>query len=256
MALVGEATWVDIEALRARFENGRGSSVEEEADRFAALFAGAFESIVLARVFLVVPFARLAPADRAFATALAAQNEKGDARITSSTPVLSLVASRGVESEWNDRRRSRGHLAIPLIDEAFVRSAPMLARLLADFEVDLAGLGEGRGITTRLLAGGRNGTFYVADAQTATDEQGRRVIANQPFVERYGVRTVFGMGGAYVDGTLAVAILFSREALALSTVDRFGSFISNFKIATMRLVMGGHLYRTDSPEQSDEHSSS
>jgi hypothetical protein len=44
------------------------------------------------------------------------------------------------------------------------------------------------------------------------------------------------MGGAYLNGVLAVAFLFSSEALPRENVDRFPSLISNFKMATSALV--------------------
>lgn len=52
----------------------------------------------------------------------------------------------------------------------------------------------------------------------------------------HAVRTVFGMGGAYANGLLVIAIVFSTELLDPLTVARYPSLISNFKIATGPLV--------------------
>ncbi len=93
------------------------------------------------------------------------------------------------------------------------QSIPMLAKLLVDLDVNFAGLDSWEALDTRALLGGQNGAFFVDDARVAEDARGRRVIPNKEFVEAYGVRTVFGMGGAYFEGTLALAIVFTSEVI-------------------------------------------
>lgn len=68
-------------------------------------------------------------------------------------------------------------------------------------------------VNARRLLGGFNGVFYVDDASSARDAQDRLIIAARDFVAEHGVKTVFGMGGAYPDGTLLVIIVFAREHL-------------------------------------------
>jgi hypothetical protein len=242
--LIADTTWADIETLRSRISEltssahaGAPSSLMTAADGLAQLFT-AFSSTVLARVFLVLPFESMPERERASAEAFVAN----DPRLGPHTPVLSLLATRGREPDWNDRERSRGHRAIPLLDQAFVQGAPMIAKLLADLEVNLKALDDGRPIVTRRMLGGRNGAFYVDDAQSARDELGRPIIPAQDFVAAHAIRTVFGMGGAYVHGQLVVAILFSTERLDRMLVDRFPSLISNFKMATARLVEEQRIY--------------
>ena len=69
---------------------------------------------------------------------------------------------------------------------------------------------------------------------------GQATLESRALLERWGhlhaIRTVFGMGGAYLNGILAVVILFSSESLPRANVDRFPSLISNFKMATASLV--------------------
>jgi hypothetical protein len=72
----------------------------------------------------------------------------------------------------------------------------MIARLLSDFGVGFSG---GKTLDTRRLLGGRNIAFFVPDAAKSTDQGGRQIIPAKEFVLKHGVRTVFGMGGAYVD---------------------------------------------------------
>jgi hypothetical protein len=227
---LSEASWSDIEAMRAQIAAGKPRSVQHAAEQFTALFATRFSTVLLARVFLVVPFERLPPADRAYARALAGK----DPRLTATTPVLSLLGTHGKEPEWNDRMRSVAHLAIPLLDRESIQAAPMIARLLVDLEVDIQGMGAGGPITTRRMVGGRSAMFYVPDARTTRDDRGRPII-QQEFATRYGVESVFGMGSSYLDGSLAIAIVFCTERIERGAADRYGSFINSFKMATLEL---------------------
>lgn len=235
--LLHDATWEDIGKLREQLANSSARSLEGAAQAFAGSWIDTFESVVLARLFLVQPLERLPQDDREVAVAIAAGHP-----LTPATPCLSLLGTRGREPAWNQRRQSRGHRAIPLINQKFVRGAPMLVKLLADLDVDLQGLDDGRPIVTRRMLGGINSAFYVRDAQNARDAEGRAIIADQAFVAQYGVQTVFGMGGAYVTGVIAIAIVFTTELLESSVVDRYPSLIGNFKMATASLLAQDRIY--------------
>jgi hypothetical protein len=233
-----DASWAEIDGLREAVGASAPTSIEAAAGTFANSFSVAFSDIVLVRLFIVVPVARVPATERAFAAKLAGD----DPRFAPTTRTLTLLGTRGREAAWNDRRASRGHLCIPLIDRTFVEAAPMIAKLLADIDVDLAAFDDGRPIVTRKLLGGKNGMFYVPDATTAVDSRGRYVIADRTFVEKQGIRTVFGMGGAYLDGTLVTALIFVADKIPQLQVDRFPSLISNFKMATAKLAEEGRLF--------------
>ncbi len=239
-----ETTWPDVAALRANVDARLtgAATVEDAAGRFAELMKGAYPSIVLARVFLVLPLAELPPREAAFATALAARLGAAS-RLVPTSPVLTLVGTRGDLPAWNDRLRSDGHLAIPLIDREMVDGAPMIARLLGDLGVDCGLLASDRAVATRKMLGGINGRFYVADADNAVDELGRAVIPSRDFVKAHAIRTVFGMGGAYIDGTLVIAIFFCTESLDAADVDRFPTLINHLKMATSALRRERRVFR-------------
>lgn len=199
------------------------------------------ESTVLARVYAVVKHGELPSEATSFVRALA-ENAGDVSRVIDATPVLALLGTHGVEEAWCDRRRSEGHKGIPLLSGAFVDAIPMLARLLRELGIDLAWLDEAPEVVTRRLLGGFNGVFYVHDATTARDAQGRRIIPATEFVEKYGVKTVFGTGGFYPDGTLVVCIVFTRETLQRSTVERLASLISMVKGETFGVVRARKLF--------------
>lgn len=230
------------QAMRVRVAAALGTvrSVREAAQTLAAQLHADFASeFVLARVYITVPYHRLPARDQQFLTSRHASIEKP---ISDDTLVLSLLGTAGVAHEWNDRERSEGHLAIPLFDETFVRGMPMLARLLGELGVDLGGLSLDAAIAARRLIGGFNGVFYVADARTAVDEQGRRIIPAQDFVTTYEIRTVLGTGGAYLGGTIVAIIAFSRSHIERSVAERIATLVTPFKMATRQLVDSGSFY--------------
>ncbi len=226
--------------LRARLQNQ--PSVEQAARIFARGLYETFEHCVLARVYLTVPYRDLPERNRAFAREVVAAHH-AESRLREETVVLSLFGTWGREAQWCDRRNSKGHVGIPLLDASFVSAIPMVARLFEELGVGNFEWTLSRGDElVRKLLGGFNGVFYVPDAATARDREGRFIIPAQDFVERYGVKTVFGMGGAYLGGALAACILFAGEHIPRQQAERFARLVTPFKAATAQLVRARHYF--------------
>jgi len=138
-----------------------------------------------------------------------------------------------IEAGWNSRHDSQGHVGIPLASADFVDSIPMVSRLLKELGVDLDWLNQNDTDIVRKKMGNMSGLFYVQDASTAVDAQGRKIIAAQDFVGAFGVKTVFGMGISYDEGTMLVVILFTNENLAESATEPFAKMADNFKRLTV-----------------------
>lgn len=242
---IGGASWETIEALRERL----GHSLPLEPTLVAASQAfvhelvATFPTIVLARVFVVTHMSTLPGPERDIATDTARTLALGDA-LSESTPILALLGSAGQESSWNSRETSYGHRSVPLAG-TLVESTPMIAALLSSLDVDLGAFRADPGVQIRAMTGNLNKRFFVPDARTATDAQGRHIIAAQDFVARYGVRTVFGMGGGFVNGMLTVVMLFTSELLQAGEVDRLASFIGTFKMGTSTLAQRGAIFSSD-----------
>ena len=124
------------------------------------------------------------------------------------------MGTRGRDPRWNSRHTSRGHLGIPLVSMEFVEAIPMIARLLKELGATLEGREDMDTTIVTSSLGRVAGAFYVEDAETDVDQQGRRVIAARDFVREHGVRTVFGFGGAYpVAKTFLAVVVFTRETI-------------------------------------------
>src|SRR5262249_32907792 len=158
-----------------------------------------------------IPYHRAPHEIRSFVASLAQAKGVG-AELHDATAILTLLGTRGVKPAWNDRRKSQGHVGIPLLSATVVDAIPMIARLLTELGVDLAWVDQkDQGIMAMAAATSVAGTFYVEDAATGVDRLERRIIPAQDFVAENGVHTVFGAGVTYVDGMLATLIVFAKE---------------------------------------------
>ena len=243
MPRLQDASWDEIHAFLGSIETAIAGepTLCSAAQKFVTSFVASFPSVVLARMFAVVPFKLLPEADAAAARKFA-KNVDAVSLLLPTTPVLSLLGSSGIAPEWNERSRSNGHLAIPLLSRALVDGIPMIAQLLADVGADLSWLDDARGIDSRRMLGSSNQCFYVAQASTSRDSRGRLIIPSQTFVAEFRIETVFGMAGSYVDGTMLAAIFFSTEVVQRAAIDRFPTLIANFKMATTALALQGRIY--------------
>ncbi len=200
------------------------------------------DSLVLARVYATVPFSELPATNRTFVTIVATTNDIMPL-IKDDTPILSLLGTRGLKPEWNDRHMSQGHVGIPLASAAFVDQTPMIAELLKEVGLDLDWIDSGEMDIVTKAVGGVSGIFYVQDARQAVDLKGRKVISAQDFVEANDVKTVFGLAGGYpTSKTFITIILFCREMLEKSQVELFVPLIDALKANTTYLASTGAVF--------------
>lgn len=226
-----------LDRLRIRL---RSAATLEGAAREVtqALYEDFGDNVVLVRMFLTLPFARL-PDDlrRAAWQVVEAQGLQADMRET--TPVLTLLGTSGRRPEWCDRRCSHGHAAIPLCSRVFVDSIPMLARMLQEMGIEV---GLSIADDPYLAGSGWVGQFHVEDARTARDEQGRRIIPAADFVETHGVRSVFGLGKAYADGSIASLVVFTNTLVSAQRVTALSAIANGFKAESVHLVANGLIF--------------
>jgi hypothetical protein len=199
------------------------------------------ESIVLARLFVTLPFKELPTRDQAFVTALARAKEIRPL-LTDKTPVLSLLGTFGAQGSWNDRYQSQTHLGIPLVTANFIESIPMVARLMADMGIgsDWFDTFEPEILVKNL--GRAAGVFYVRDAKTWLDGRNRQIVSAQDFVTAHDIKTVFGLGGSYLNGSFVTIIIFTRETIEQSQAEAFMLLVNTFKTVTLSLVMDGAIF--------------
>jgi hypothetical protein len=175
-------------------------------------------SCALVRCFQTHPYAALPPGAQEAARLLGADASAGSLRC------LALLASRGDEAAWNRPETSVNHRAIPLPNVAMVEQAPMIARLLAQMGIEARDV-----VGPRILLDAPKHAFNVFHVETAKGSQ--YLPAQQTFVERYGIRSVVGMGGLLPSGEHFAVILFSKVTVSLEVAELFRTLALSVKLA-------------------------
>ena len=230
-----------VRKLQQEVRDGKDSfqTYEELAHDFSNRFYRKFkDSIVLARIFLTVPYARLPESNKAFVDKIVEKNSIQHL-LHDNTLILSLVGSAGEEAAWMDRSNSENHIGIPLISADFIDKAPMMSRLLKELGLNLEYISSDDTYLVKHTLGRMNGMFYVREASSEVDIKGRKIIADQNFVEQYDVKTVMGFGGGYSgDYPFYTAIIFLREEIEAVRARLVAAELSFFKIVTLKAVKG------------------
>lgn len=200
------------------------------------------DSFVMVRMYATVPFGKLPETNRFFVSDLSQLNQI-TSLIKDDTLVLSLLGTRGVEPDWNDRRKSQGHVGIPLASADFVDKIPMISRLLKEVGLNLDWIDSHDTAIAVKNMRGISGIFHVLDARQAVDNLGRKIIPAQSFVEENHIRTVFGLGSVYSIGSMFITlIVFCRETLDKPRVELFSPLIEVFKTNTTSLASAGTIF--------------
>jgi hypothetical protein len=217
-------------------------SLQEAAQKFVELvFDELSESAVLFRVFGTVAFGALPERDREFARSLARERDCESA-LQEKTTVVSLLGTRGKRNPWNDRYSSRGHLAIPLTQASFIKTVPMVARLMSDMNTGLEWVEKQKLNMVVRSMGQMARVLYIEDAREVLTGDGFKVVPDQDFVVENEVRTVLGLGGAYLDRTIVAIVLFTSEHVPQGRVEKLMPLVHGFKVATMKNVMQGRIF--------------
>ncbi len=181
---------------------------------------------ILVRFYLTVPFAELDQARRDFAERIL-----GSVTPWPELPCLTLLASAGVEDDWNDPARSRSHRVIPLPSPETVAQSPMIAQLLSQLGLELSSLLSPDPELIVDLDQKQYNVFHVADAVDSP-----YVPAQDDFVAPYGVRSVIGFGGMLPSGEMFAVVVFSRVPVSREAASLFRTIALSVKVAVLPFV--------------------
>ena len=185
--------------------------------------AAGSRACALVRFFKTHPYSALEPQQKQFA----------DRMLGSTTPdpamkCLTLLATTGDEPDWNSRRASQGHAAIPLPSEQIVAQAPMIAQLISQLGLDISTLLKLEPEMITDLAQKSYNVFHVPNAAGSP-----YIPAQKEFVLPFHIRSVLGFGGMLPSGNLFATIMFAKVAIPRATADLFASVALGVKLAVL-----------------------
>jgi len=245
MKKLSKATLSDFTQLSDTTKNLSGfDSVEELAQAFVDIVFERFQSsLVLLRLFLSLPYSVLPPQDQQLVDKKA--NDTGTRHLyRDTTPVLTLLGTRGQKSDWNQRSKSHGFRCIPLVSSGYVASLSMLSMQLKAMKFDLTLLDRwDNTIAASGHADEYTGMFYVRHSGTDKDEQGRMIVPRQEFVTENNVKTTLGFGTGYSDHpTIVTLFAFTNEILGKTEMEPFTTLLQSYLSISGTIMKSGKIF--------------
>jgi CheY-like chemotaxis protein len=181
---------------------------------------GVDEPCALVRFFRTMSFDELTPELKK----VARQNLKTEQEKT--VNCLTLLASRGMLPEWNDRFESVHHQVIPLVSSQMVAAAPMIAQLIDRLDIEVAQVVSP---APNLFLNPREKAYNVLYVPEALGDTS--IVAQQTFVSPHKIRSVIGFGGLLPTGDMFAVMMFMRIFVSAKAAKRFSILASALELA-------------------------
>jgi hypothetical protein len=152
----------------------------------------------------------------------------GNESASSNMRCMVLLGTAGEEEDWNARKTSRRHQAIPLPNEEAINRIPMFHILIRELGLQPSVLVKP---DPKLLLDmeQRNFTvFHLADALGSP-----YIPAQKDFVIPYGIRSALGFGGLFPSGDIFAVIMFLKVPITREVAELFTTLSLNTKIALL-----------------------
>jgi hypothetical protein len=146
---------------------------------------------------------------------------------------LTLLATAGIEEDWNSRATSRGHRTIPLPSAKMVEQFPMISQLIRQLGFQLSEIVTADQESALQLQQRGSNVFYVPSALGSP-----HIPAQKDFVLPYGVQSVIGLGDILPSGNLFVIVLFTRTHVSRERAEMLNILSVGVKAAVLKYDYG------------------
>ncbi|MBI2264176.1 MAG: hypothetical protein HYU64_03240 [Armatimonadetes bacterium] len=225
---------IECSAALRQLSSG-AQNMEEVANRVAGYLYDNFldpqsqqRTCALVRFYKTHPYGELDEDLRGFAGSLL-----GDHSAEPSLKCLTMLATYGEKPEWNSRKDSTGHKAIPLPSVEAVKQIPMIAQLIKQFGLEVGQIVKPDPTLVVELEQKTYNVFHVEEALGSPF-----VPAQEQFVIPFGIRSVLGFGGLLPSGDLFAIIMFTKVHIPREATDLFKTFALSVKMALLPFVAG------------------
>jgi hypothetical protein len=203
--------------------------------------------IGLLRCFLVGRLADQPAGNQAFAREWMRRQDE-PTLLLPTTPTLALIGTAGIDPGWNDRKRSVGHLAIPMVSKELVARMPLVASLFDQLGVGLDWLAAPNPGVVREVGQRAEQQFFVADiskllaarqakgAKEGKAVGGKRVLQSQ-------LRCGFGAASSYMtQDAFLIVVGFAERALDARAASLATMLARYVRAGTYRMVDAGRWF--------------
>jgi hypothetical protein len=180
----------------------------------------------LVRFFKTHPYERLDAELQGFA-----RNMCGGDPASPDMKCLVLLASAGEMPEWNSRKNSTGHKAIPLPSEETVNQIPMIRNLIKQLGISVSSVIKPDPKIILDMEQRTYNVFYVPDALDSP-----YIPAQREFVIPCGIRSVLGFGGVFPSGEIFAIIMFLKVPVSNELAGLFKPLSLNVKLAVLPFI--------------------
>jgi hypothetical protein len=148
--------------------------------------------------------------------------------VTAQMKSFVLLGTKGDRNEWNSRKLSSGHKAIPLPSEEVANKIPMMRNMIKHLGLEVNTVINPDPKIIIDLAQKTFNVFYVPEALDSP-----YIPAQQDFVIPCGIKSVLGFGGVLPDGDVYVVIMFSKVHILPEVTEFFKPLALNVKLVLL-----------------------
>ncbi len=211
----------------------KAKNVEELANFMVHYFCDHFidkqtgeKSCVLVRFFITYPYASLDLELRQFADKiLHGQPSPQEMKC------LILLATAGMQPEWNSTKLSKGHRVLPMLNEQMLKQNVMVYQFIHQLGINISGVLNPDPNLSLELEGKIFNVYHVPEAHGSP-----YIPAQDEFVVPFGVKSALGFGGMLPTGNLFAVIMFSKTKIPRNTADMFRNIALNVRMAILPFV--------------------
>ncbi len=157
-----------------------------------------------------------------------ARNMLGNRTAYPEMKCMVLLATAGEEPEWESRRTSKGHKAVPLPSEKAIDQIPMFLPLIQQFGMNADMVIKPDPQFLLDLEQRTYNVYYVPEAL------GNPYIpAQKDFIVPYGIKSILGFGGLLPSGDMFAVPMFFKVPVSREVADLFRPLSLNVKVAIL-----------------------
>ncbi len=184
------------------------------------------KSSVLVRFFMTYPYSSLD-------TELQQSAEKmlDGQPVQQDMKCLKLLATAGVQPEWNAAKHSKDHRVLPLQNEDMLKKNIMVHQFIDQMGMGISNVLNPDPKLSSELEGRVFNVYHVPDAPGSP-----YIPAQEKFVVPFGVKSAMGFGGMLPTGNLFALLIFSKTKIPHNTAILFKNIALNVRMALLPFV--------------------